>query len=183
MFRTPSSRRTTRFLRMATSSAAALALAAPVAANAQSLGSVAIATNISQYSLVLDVSGGSTSAGANVIQWYGHGGANQRWNFVELPNGNERIVNQKSGMCLTTSGVAGQQLYQWYCNGDARQEWQGTLSNVFADNFFSLGSFLVNPASGLRVDISGASAQAGAAVVGWYQNGNKNQRFKYWQLG
>jgi hypothetical protein len=172
-----------RVARMATISAAALcatALAGPVAANAQSLQGVAISPNNSAFTLVLDVSGGSTRAGANVIQYYGNGGSNQRWNFVQLADGNEQIVSQKSGMCLTTSGVAGQQLYQWYCNGDPRQEWSGSIASVFDSGD---GGYLQNPYSNLVVDINQGSWSAGAAVIGWYKNYSANQRFKYYQLG
>jgi hypothetical protein len=34
-------------------------------------------------SLVLDVVNGSTANGAKVVQWYGHGSGNQRWNVVD----------------------------------------------------------------------------------------------------
>src|SRR3954452_19167610 len=85
---------------------AGLAVAAlPAAANAQSLQDVSIATSASYTSLVLDVSGGSTANGPKVIQWYGQGSGNQRWNFVDQGNGRTAIVNQNSGKCLTTDGV------------------------------------------------------------------------------
>jgi hypothetical protein len=180
-------RRTTRMLRSAAtlaavSSVAAAAVVATPAANAQSLNSVAITTSVSGAFLALDVSGGSTSPGAGVIQWYGHFGANQRWNFVQTANGNEQIVNQNSGMCLTTSGVAGQQLYQWYCNGSPRQEWSGTLQPKLGDGFAVGGRALINPASGLAADIEGGNGWAGARLIGWYPNGGDNQQFKYYQL-
>jgi ricin-type beta-trefoil lectin protein len=161
--------------------AAAALVAAPAAAHAQSLNSVAIATDASDHFFVLDVSGGSTAPGAEVVQWPGHGGANQRWNFVALPNGNELIVNQKSNMCLTVSGVAGRSLYQWYCNGDPRQEWRGDLEQIFGGSFRD-GKALSNPSTGLRADVEGRSGLAGARVVGWYANGGVNQHFGYWQL-
>jgi hypothetical protein len=174
-----------RLLRRASAVAAALLAAAGVAAapgvaNAQPLTSVAIATDASAEFLVLDVSGASTSPGAKVIQWYGNGGANQRWNFVELPNGNQQIVNQHSGQCLTTSGSAGAQLYQWPCTLGARQEWRGTLPKAFSG--VQRGASLVNPSTGLAVDINRASADAGAAAMGWYASDTYNQHFAYWQL-
>jgi Ricin-type beta-trefoil lectin domain len=107
---------------------AAVALAAvPSLASAQSLNSVAISTDASLDTLVLDVAGASTSVGAPVIQRYLNNGSDQRWNFVQLPDGNEHIVNQSSGMCLTTDGVAGDQVTQWTCNGSSQEEWRGTL--------------------------------------------------------
>jgi hypothetical protein len=182
---TATPRRRKRIRRVAVIAAiatAAAALTGAGAANAQPLNSVAIATDISLDTLTLDVAGASTSPGAPVIQWYGHGGSNQRWNFVTLPNGNQQIVNQNSGMCLTTNGIAGQVLYQWYCNVGARQEWQGSIPGKFSNAIVKNGGMLVNPATGLAVDIQGASGLAGAGVIGWYQNGKDNQRFHYYQL-
>jgi ricin-type beta-trefoil lectin protein len=166
---------------VATLVAAGLGLATlPGAANAQSLQSVSIRTHTSGY-LVLDVAGGSTSAGAGLIQWIGHGGANQRFNFVELPDGNELVVNQKSGMCVTTDGVAGHQLYQAPCNDRAHQEWRGTLHNVFGAGFIN-GDTLKNPSTGLVMDIEGGNSNPGARAIGWYPNDGFNQEFSYWQL-
>jgi ricin-type beta-trefoil lectin protein len=159
---------------------AGLAVAAlPAAAGAQSLQSVSIATSSSYNSLVLDVSGGSTANGAKVIQWYGHGGGNQRWNFVDQGNGTSAIVNQNSGKCLTTDGVAGHQLYQFTCVGNATQQWQGNLGSVFNPD----ASLLINAPTGLVMDVSGGSATAGAPVITWHYNGNNNQYFSYYQLG
>jgi hypothetical protein len=175
--------RATRCAAIAGAALVSAALIGPVAANAQSLSSVAISTEASGDVLVLDVSGGSMSAGGGVIQWYGNNGSNQRWNFVQLPNGNEHIVNQKSGMCLATDGAAGHQLFQWYCNdSDPGEEWHGTLSSNFDSDFFKYGHTLVNPHSGLAMDVEGASRWAGARLVGWYNSGTDNQDFRYYQL-
>jgi ricin-type beta-trefoil lectin protein len=170
--------------RLCSAIAAAVALASLIgasAAQAQPLTSVAISA---PGYLTLDVAGGSTAAGAGVITWYGHGGANQRWNFVELRNGNQQIVNQKSGMCLTTDGVAGHRVYQLPCHQWPGQEWSGTLPNVFASpGFFLYGAKLQNPASKLVLDIQGGSRAAGTPLIVWYSNDGSNQRFKYFQLG
>jgi len=128
---------------------------------------------------VLDVSGGSTANGAKVIQWYGQGSGNQRWNFVDQGNGRTAIVNQNSGKCLTTDGVAGHQPYQFTCVGSPLQQWSGNLTTVFDLH----NHLLTNVGSGLQMDVSGASATAGAAIITWYYNGNNNQYFSYYQLG
>src|SRR3954447_725319 len=156
--------RVRRALALAATAVAGATFLLPGAAQAQELRSVAVTTSSSGSVLALDVAGGSTRPGAGVIQWYGHGGANQRWNFQEMPNGNQRIVNQNSNMCLTTDGVAGHQLFQWYCNGDAGQEWRGTIPAKFSQRFFR-GETLVNPASGLAADIEGDSSWAGARLI------------------
>jgi hypothetical protein len=165
---------------LAAASLAALAVAAaPAVAGAQSLQSVAITTHASADTLVLDVSGGSTANGARVIQWYGSFAANQRWNFVDQGDGTQTIVNQKSGKCLTTDGVAGHQLYQFTCVGSPLQKWSGTLDRTQA---YEHSKPLTNPYSGLRVDVSGASQWAGAGIIAWYPNDGANQQFTYYQL-
>jgi hypothetical protein len=170
------------FRRFFATALAGLGLAAiPAAAQAQPLNSVAIRTSVSGGYLVLDVKGGSTRAGAEVIQWYGHGGSNQRWNFVPLGNGNQKIVNQNSGMCLAVSSVAGRSLFQWYCNSDPQEEWHGDLGYAFGDGF-TAGRSLTNPATGYAVDIAGSNPWAGASAIGWYDNDTQNQHFSYWQL-
>ena len=52
---------------------------------------------------VLDDPGFSTSNGAVIDQWQLNGGANQQWNLVPLPDGNQKIVNVPSGMVLANS--------------------------------------------------------------------------------
>jgi len=156
---------------------AGLAVAAiPAAADAQPLQNVAITTQASDGTLVLDVSGGSTANGAPVIQWYGSYAGNQRWNLADDGHGNQTIVNQKSGKCLTTDGVAGHQLYQWTCNGSPLQVWSGNLTDSF--HFYKL----TNPSSGLSMDVNGGSRWAGAAIIAWYPNNASNQKFTYYQL-
>src|SRR3954469_13199328 len=103
--------RTTRVAAVALAAGAALAV--PGVASAQPLNNVAVTTGASGEFLVLDVSGASTSPGAQLIQWYGNGGSNQRFTFQQQRDGNTTIVNQNSGMCLTTSGYAGDAIYQW----------------------------------------------------------------------
>jgi Ricin-type beta-trefoil lectin domain len=168
-----------RILRNIAAAVATVAFAAiPAAAEAQPLSSVAIATGASSWYLVLDVRGGSLEPGAAVVQWYGHGGANQRWNFVELGDGTQQIVNQKSSMCLTTSGKPGAPLFQWPCTGAPGQRWKGDLPRAAYS-----GMPLKNPASGLVLDVYGGWRSAGTPLTAWYPNGGMNQTFSYYQLG
>ncbi len=127
------------------------------------------------YFLQLDVSGASTAPGAPVIDWWTTGGANQAWTFIAAGNGNYEIVNQNSGQCLTTDGVAGDQLYQYYCVGAAGQFWKTGLSGDPSD--FFAGSSIQNPGSGLAVDVYGDSPWPGAGIDAWYPNGGYNQSF------
>jgi len=127
---------------------------------------------------LLDVSGGSTEPGAPVIDWWANGGANQAWIFQSslyyAPNTYE-IVNQNSGQCLTTDGVAGDQLYQWPCTPwSHNQVWVSDIRG-FSDG---QGHAISNPAFGLVVDVYGNTSWPGAAIDAWYPNGGQNQYFQ-----
>jgi alpha-glucosidase len=75
----------------------------------------------------LDVSGGSTTAGAAVIQFSSRGSANQQWQIVDAGGGFRRIVSRQSGMVLDVTGAAatdGAAVIQWPSNGGTNQQWQ-----------------------------------------------------------
>jgi hypothetical protein len=87
----------------------------------QSDGSYQIANGESH--LCMDVSGGSTSAGA-VIQWTCTGNANQRWVATALSGGGYTIAAQHSGLLLTTASTADGALVTQQANtGAALQHW------------------------------------------------------------
>ncbi|MES4907980.1 MULTISPECIES: RICIN domain-containing protein [unclassified Streptomyces] len=74
----------------------------------------------------IDVSGGSTSAGANVIQWNDTGAQNQRWRWVAVGDGSYEIVNQNSGLLLdVTNGseADGATIVQRADDNGASQHW------------------------------------------------------------
>jgi hypothetical protein len=130
----------------------------------------------------LDVSGASQQDGAPVIQWWENDNANQQWYFEQTPDGNYWIVNENSGLCLTSDLVAGDGVYQWPCNDP-----QGKPGDVNAPNgqewSTSMGppsggwtcSTIENVASGLYLDVYGDSIDADATIDTWYGNGGWNQ--------
>ncbi|MFD8387118.1 RICIN domain-containing protein [Streptomyces sp. NPDC059679] len=74
----------------------------------------------------IDVSGGSTSAGANVIQWNDTGAQNQRWRWVAVGDRSYEIVNQNSGLLLdVTNGseADGATIVQRADDNGASQHW------------------------------------------------------------
>ncbi|MGW2487917.1 RICIN domain-containing protein [Streptomyces sp. NPDC001606] len=53
---------------------------------------------------VIDISGASTAAAANAIQWNDTAGQNQRWLWVPVGGGAYEIVNENSGQLLDVTG-------------------------------------------------------------------------------
>lgn len=158
--------------------ATALAAAGTAQASTYQFNNVYLAPASSAGSLMLDVSGGSTTPGAPVIQWWLNGGSNQKWNINVLADGNSQIINGKSGQCLTTDMVAGHGLYQFPCvSGSPNQEWN--IHGLTTNDFYVRP--ITNPASGLSIDIYRSSRAAGATVDAWYDNGGDNQHFAAYQ--
>ncbi|HEU4408524.1 MAG TPA: RICIN domain-containing protein [Polyangiaceae bacterium] len=79
----------------------------------------------------LDVEYGSAEAGARVLQWGCHDGANQRWYLWALPGGKLGLKSKQSGLCLV-SAPSGGGLIQDDCDAtpDARRVWGFTPTVV-----------------------------------------------------
>ncbi|MBO3748055.1 RICIN domain-containing protein [Streptosporangiaceae bacterium NEAU-GS5] len=121
----------------------------------------------------VDVSGGSTGDGAPIIQW-SLSGDNQVWTFQSVVGSVYQIVNQHSGKCLTTDGVAGHQLYQWNCHGTNNQLWDTALT-LGSWQVYSIRSLSGN--GNLYMEVAGGSGSQGAAIDLWTWNGGRNQYF------
>jgi hypothetical protein len=123
--------------------------------------------------LLLDVSGASKTAGANVIQWSNTGGANQKWTLASVGGGYFTIVNQNSGLVLDVSGgstSSGAQVIQWTSNGGTNQQW--SLVAV-SGGYYNI----VNRNSGLLLDVTSSSTTAGTNIIQWSSNGGANQQW------
>jgi Ricin-type beta-trefoil lectin domain-like len=121
--------------------------------------------------LVMDVSGGGTNAGAQVIQWPYHSGANQQWAFV--PDGTFlQIKNRNSGLVLDVSGGSTNALanvIQWTNHNGLNQQWL-----LVPDGGYDA---IVNVNSGLVADVSGGSTSAGAHVIQYGFHNGLNQQW------
>ena len=106
----------------------------------------------------IDISGGSTAAGAAAIQWHCNFGSNEEWT-VQPYNGSFRVVVQKSGDCLVVSGAstaAGAALVQEPCTGVNSELWSFVANG---------GNFqIVNKNSGQCASVNGGSVVDGAAL-------------------
>ncbi|HRI06404.1 MAG TPA: RICIN domain-containing protein, partial [Nannocystaceae bacterium] len=79
----------------------------------------------------LDVRGGSTDKGADILCWPWHGGPNQRWKVSDLGVARFRVDSLKSGLSLDVTGgsyEAGAMIIQWPWHGGGNQRWR--LSEV-----------------------------------------------------
>jgi hypothetical protein len=115
------------------------------------------------------VSGGSTSPGAPIIQWWADGGNEQQWH-IPTDGTIGPIVNENSDMCVTTDGNAGDTLFQEPCSDAWNQQW---LASIVVDG----PQVYTNPGSGLVMDVSGYDLWAGGNIDAWYPNGDPNQYF------
>ncbi len=118
-----------------------------------------------------DISGGSTSAGAALIQWQATSGPNQQFDFLASDGGFHRIRSRGSGLVLQVASTAtGADITQQPDTGATTQQWRVT----------DLGGgvvSLVNRASGLAMDVWSASTADGARISQWTVTGAANQRF------
>ncbi|GAA0254958.1 endo-1,4-beta-xylanase [Saccharothrix mutabilis subsp. mutabilis] len=118
-----------------------------------------------------DISGASTAAGAQLIQWTAGSGLNQQFDFLSSGDGHYRVRARHSGLVLQPAGTAsGADVTQQPDTNSAAQQWRvvehggGVVS-------------LVNRASGLALDVWGVSTADGARISQWTHTGAANQRF------
>src|SRR5690349_1453527 len=125
--------------------------------------------------LNLGVRGGSYNAGTDVIQWTATGGNDQKWSSYYYTSESptiHRFRNVNSGLCMTTDGVAGHALTQQACSSN--NSFQAWIPSYV---WWAAGYTLYNPATGLNMDVAGASYGAGAEIDAWYPNNQLNQVF------
>ena len=112
----------------------------------------------------LDVSGVSTTPGAQIHIWDCHGGTNQRW--TRTATGELRVYGNR---CLDVSGngtANGTKIQIWECNGTGAQKF----------TFQANGSIVV-PASGKCVDVAASGLTNGTKVQLYTCNGTGAQRW------
>ena len=166
-----------RFLRRGLA-ATALALAAAAAlvgvnagtANAASQMTVRLTPESNPF-LTVEVRGASYDNFATVDQWTVNGGSNQIWNFIPVGDA-YKIVNARSGKCLTTNGVAGATVYQVTCGSS---DWMLWWTGLQPGNL--TGYSIQSKASGFYLEVNGASGSQGANIDTWYWNGGSHQFF------
>ena len=120
----------------------------------------------------VDLPGGTVSDGAQAIQYDCHGGPNQQWRIDFASAANTQIVSRLSGKCLgADSANAGRAVVQSRCSGSPEQLWR---QDIVID-----GTLFRNIASGLCLDVPGASVANGAKLIVWTCHGGVNQTWRY----
>ncbi|MFE0463234.1 RICIN domain-containing protein [Kitasatospora sp. NPDC058965] len=127
--------------------------------------------------MCLDVTGSSTTDGAQLVQWTcGAGKPNQQWQLVPVAAGTYQLVSVNSGKCLDVTGGSttdGAQVIQWTCGtGKPNQQWQLVpVAGTGADQLVSVNS-------GKCLDVTGNSQTAGTPVIQWTcGTGKPNQQW------
>jgi hypothetical protein len=117
------------------------------------------------------VNGGSTSAGAQVVQNTYSGATAQQWVLEDAGSGYYKIRNVNSGlyMDITDGSTAeGADLEQWSSNTGYNQQFQ--LAPVGSGRF---AVFARN--SGLCLNVNGSSTSGGAAIIQWPYQESTNE--------
>lgn len=124
--------------------------------------------------LPLDVSGGSTTAGAFLVQANDSSNISQEWKIVNLDGTYFQFVNKNSGLVADVTGAStanGAKVVQWTNYSGTNQQWQ----MLKAGNYYEF----VNRNSGKIMDLTGASLTPGTNVIQWQNNHAANQQ---WQV-
>lgn len=124
----------------------------------------------------LDVAGGSTADGANVLQWACHNGNNQSWRIEDLGDDTNRLVNVHSGKVLDVNNCGtgdGVNLQQWSWLNNNCQRFRLIVSA--AEGWVRL----VNASSGKVADVTDCGTADGVNVRQWTWLDNNCQQ---WQL-
>lgn len=121
----------------------------------------------------VDVNGGSTNNGGNIIQWDYSGGNNQQWKLNALGDGNFAILNRNSNKAMDVNGAsvnAGTGIIQWDYSGGNNQQWQITS--------IGFGYYkIINRNSGQSLDVNGGSTWNGGDIIQWHWNNGNNQQW------
>lgn len=148
-------------------------LSGPTASGALEDGVYIIASSINR-NLVLDVSGVSKDAGANVHGWMSSGGENQLWYIKSIGGGLYTVRALHSGRFMNVAGSGktnGTNIHQWNDktpNGD--EKWRITNNGDGTYTFIAA-------VNGLALDLADGKVANGQNVQCWTSNGTGAQKW------
>ena len=127
-------------------------------------------------SLALNVSGGSTTNGAAVIQYpFTSGATNALWTFVPTSGGYYQIKNVNSGQVVNVtggSGIQGALIVQWPASGltPGNDQWFPVKNPDGTYSFYSLNSLQA-------LDVPGGTTTEKTQLDQWFGNSTTAQKF------
>lgn len=132
---------------------------------------------VSKHSgLCLDIAGGNTADGANVIQWQANGLPCQTWEVTALADGSFVISSLMNGKVLDVAEISaenGANIHVWNYVGQANQQW---WINDVADGY----KRIISKHSGKSLDVDAWSMDGGANIIQWQFGDNQaNQLWKF----
>ncbi|WP_197034737.1 RICIN domain-containing protein [Glycomyces sp. NRRL B-16210] len=120
----------------------------------------------------VDVVGGSSANGAEIIQYDCHGGSNQQWELANAGGGYYRIVSEASGKCLDVDAAStanNARILLWTCNGGTNQQWQLRTTGNYVE--------IVARHSGKCLDVISSSTANGTRLQQYDCVGGTNQHW------
>ena len=143
---------------------------------------IVCAKNSSSAPFVLDVSGGSMSDGANV-QIYRPNGTAAQYFTVSYRSGTARIVSRLTGKCVDVQGgslTSGTNVQMYKSNNTRAQLWliesDGSTA-TYRGSSYPTYTIKLSEATGLAMDVSGGTMEAGTNVRVYNANGTDAQRW------
>jgi hypothetical protein len=127
-------------------------------------------------SLALNVSGGSTSNGAAIIQYpFASGARNALWTFVPTSGGYNQIKNVNSGQVVNVtggSGIKGALIVQWPASGlsPGNDQWLPVENADGTYSFYNLNSLQA-------LDVPNGSTTENIQLDQWFGNSTPAQKF------
>ncbi|HEY4785209.1 MAG TPA: RICIN domain-containing protein [Bacteroidales bacterium] len=118
-----------------------------------------------------NVSGGSTTAGAQVVQNTYTSSAYQKWTLEDAANGYFKFKNVNSGLYMDITGGStsnGATVEQWTSNTGENQQFQLLPQD---SGYFTI----IARHSGKCLDVNGNSTSEGATIIQWPYTGSNNQ--------
>ncbi|GAB3235832.1 hypothetical protein GCM10027447_33750 [Glycomyces halotolerans] len=129
--------------------------------------------------LVLDISGGSSEPGAELIQYNRTGASNQQFRFIDAGNGHYRIQARHSGHVLDVydwDASNGAQIVQWTDVNNTNQQWEAREN---AEGYY----VFVNRFSGKALDVWEQSTSPGSRISQYNVTGGANQQWRLSPVG
>lgn len=126
--------------------------------------------------MVVDVSGGSKSNGANIQLWTKNGSDAQLFRIARNGDGYYTFINKGSNKAIDVYGAythSGANVNQWMQNSSSAQQWKLYNAQGYSDGYIRIMN-----RCGKYLDVSGAGTKDGTNIQIWDGNNTKAQVFK-----